>query len=243
MGNIKIILTGVCLVFILATCKKDKEQDVVTRQELKGMVYNNCTDSGLAGVKVYLRTYKDNKGIASMETVSDANGDFSFTDAELHSSSKYSYAIYIPSISGIGANNPELSVFNGTTIYFTGKEVNANTFLRPKVTPGFFNFCYTINHVDTIKSPDSISIYFEQKTLRKNVPNSTYGYPENSINGKGKMVSNIPPIVSTAGSCMGSRWMGKWHVTVEKIKSGIYSFTQDSIYISWKGSNSYTINW
>jgi len=156
MDYIKIIILGTCLVFMLVSCKKDKENDIVTKQTLKGMVFNKCTDSGLANVTVYLKTYKDEKGIASRETVSDAAGNFSFENTEIHSSSKYSYAIHIPSKSGDGATTPEYAGFNGTTMHFTGKEVNMNTFLKPRVTPKALKLCFVVEPTVFINYPDSL---------------------------------------------------------------------------------------
>lgn len=240
MRYFKIIIFSSIVSLFFLQCKKDKkDKDEITVQTLNGMVFNNCTDSGLAGVKVYFKTIKDNSVISSRETVSDANGNFSFSNAEIHSNDAFQYSIYIPSVSGIGAQLPEHSIFNGTSIYFSKND--ASTFLKPRVTPGYFNFCFKINNSSPITSPDSISYYFEQKTLKKNEPSITFGYPNNSATGKGIMFTNLP-VLTTMG-CTGTRWMGKWKIVVEKRKSGVYTIQYDSIYIPWKGSATYTINW
>ncbi len=84
----RIAITIIACLFIFACCKKDKDQIIL--HDIKGMVYNNCTDSGLANVTVYL---KDGKGL-NLSTVSDAVGNFIFRGVDIHSSSQYNYNIY-----------------------------------------------------------------------------------------------------------------------------------------------------
>ena len=95
MKHFILILTSSLIFF--ASCKKDK--DMVTTHKVKGMVFNNCTDSGLANVTVYLNI-SDGKNINTVQTISDALGNFTFDNVQIHSASNYKYAIYIPSKSG-----------------------------------------------------------------------------------------------------------------------------------------------
>ena len=107
----------ISLIIVLITtctfleCKKEPA-DQVTKQDIQGMVFNNCTDSGFAGVKVLFLTYKNgNQLYESVETISDKNGNFLFNNASIHSSSKYSYAVHIKSQSGTNAADPLFSHF------------------------------------------------------------------------------------------------------------------------------------
>ena len=94
------ILGILLLLFLVSACRK--EADNVTQQAINGMVYNQCTDSGLANIPVYFQIYEDNNLIQNTGTTSGINGAFSFANMGIHSNSKYSYSIYIPSKSGIG---------------------------------------------------------------------------------------------------------------------------------------------
>jgi hypothetical protein len=231
MRYLKIIIFSSIVSLLFLQCKKDKkaDKDVITIQTLNGMVFNNCTDSGLAGVKVYFQTIKDNSVISSFETISGASGSFSFPNAEIHSSEKYTYAIYIQSKSGIGATSPEYTLFNGTTMYFTKDQAGA--VLKPRVTPGFFRIS-TACTTTTINSNDTLKLYFAQNIFHKNVPQSPFSFllgaiatQSSSIDG----ISNYP--------------MGKYSIKIVKYKNNIYTTSYDSIYLGAADSKTYTINW
>jgi hypothetical protein len=229
MGNFKII-AYICLLLLLFSCKKDEKDDTLNKQTLNGMVYNNCTDSGLAGIKVYFETFKDNSKISSYETMSGVNGNFSFTDVDIHSNSKYTYAIYIPSISGIGANKPELTRFDGTTMYFSRDE--ASTFFKPRITPGFYNLCFVIKPNTYINYPDSVNCKFQQNIFHNNVSTLPYKLEITQFylqNGYVYCFANYP--------------MGLWHLTIDKWKTNVLSTINDSIYIGYTDTKTYTINW
>ncbi len=108
----KITLTAVIIFLFLLSYRKEK--NTVTTHDIKGMVFNNCTDSGLANVTVYL---SDAQGL-NTSTQSDVNGNFNFSNTKIHSSNKYKYAINIPSKSGDAATTFEHCGFNGDAIGF-----------------------------------------------------------------------------------------------------------------------------
>ena len=212
------------MLFFVLSCRK-KEKDTITRHDLKGMVYNNCTDSGLAGVNVSLNI-NDGKNTSSYGTVSGVNGEFSFANIEIHSNSKYSYAINIPGNSGTGGGAVRL---DGTTMYFNYNE--ADTYFKPRVTPGFLLFyVYYITTPTTLN--DSVIVSFVQKTFHKNVSDLPYklgGGGHGNIAVQSDNHSNYP--------------MGKYDLTINKWKSGIYTTSIDSIYLPWGSTKTYTINW
>src|SRR5688572_12507044 len=112
-------------------------------QKINGVVFNNCTDSGLAKVTVFLRTYRDGNLYEEQNTVSGTEGSFRFEKVSIHSSDDYSYAIYIPGKSGYGAQTPEYCGFTGTTLYFSKNE--SSLLLKPRVTPKYLFLTYQSN--------------------------------------------------------------------------------------------------
>ncbi len=214
-------IVTVCI-FFFAHCKKDT--DTVTQHDIKGMVYNNCTDSGLANVTVF---FKDGQGLNS-SVVSDGVGNFNFPNVSINDNSKYTYSIYIPSKSGIGATTPEYCGFNGTTLGFNYNE--ADMFFKPRVTPKYLYFCMDFNPSVTIPNGDSISVYYYQKTFHKNVPTLPY---DGTV---GKYGIYDP-------GCGSNYPMGLWHLEIKKWKSSVYTFVKDSVYLTWGANTTYTINW
>lgn len=212
----------------LSSCKK---KDQASSQTIRGMVFNTCTDSGLANIQVYLKTIKDNKSVVStLSTISGVNGAFTFENVQIHSDNSYSYMIYIPSISGIGANSPEYTRFVGTSLYF-GKD-DISIFLMPRVIPGFFRFGFAYTEPNTSAAGDSISVYGYQPVYHKNVPDLPY---ELAV----RFYGNTPqPVDKTANYSMG--W---WILEIKKWKSGLYTFKRDSIYIGWKADTTYSLTW
>jgi len=67
------------VIVFLGSCKKDKDE--VSSQTIHGQVYNLCTDSGMANITVYLQ--QNGSNIA--QTNSGANGNFSFSNVQIHS--------------------------------------------------------------------------------------------------------------------------------------------------------------
>jgi hypothetical protein len=218
-------LLYILLFSILFSCKKDADE--ISKQTISGMVYNQCTDSGMANVEVFLKINRDNSSIQSIKTVSGLDGLFSFPNIDLHKNDKYSYVIFIPSKSGINGGGGTEVGFNGSSIGFKFSE--ASTFFKPKVIPCFFSLCYESNIEFPILGPDSLYIYFEQKIYHKNIPYMPY-------NGT---ISNN----STIYMCTQNYPMGLWNVTIDKWKGGLHTTELDSIYLDWGATKTYTFNW
>ena len=215
----------------LIACREDKK-DIITKHPITGMVYNNCTDSGLAGVKVFLETFKDDKTLVQQrETISGEGGKFEFAEAEIHSNDRYNYALHIESKSGTAAKLPEHCGFDGTTMYFFNHEVDME--FRPRVTPRFLNCCFQLLPPTNVQKPDSICIIPVQNIFHKNVPDLPYtGWiGPNGLLGGNKTCA------------WGNYPMGLWHLKIEKWKDGIYSVKHDSIYLDWKDIKTYTVEW
>ena len=217
------------LIVIFSCCKKEK--DTITYHNIKGMVYNNCTDSGLVNVAVNLNTYKDNSLTKTLAGTSVAGGNFEFPNVEIHSDSKYSYSIYIPSKSGINATTAEYCGFNGATMYFSKDE--ADLFLSPRVTPKFL--LLNVSHI--YSSPitnlnDSIIVLFSQRVFHKNLPTLPYVFG-------GETYGNVGNSKYSSGNYP----MGKYNINIDKWKGGVHTTILDSIYLGWTETKTYTVNW
>lgn len=216
----------VALFFIFfMNCKKDR--DIVTKHDLKGMVVNNSTDSGLANVTVYLTNGRKKL----LNTVTDAHGNFCFPNVDIHSNEKYNYSIYIESFSGGISSNPALTEIGitGTQMYFKPEE--ANVFFKPRVTPLFLLSQIFCNKTPFTTVNDSIIFYCTNNTFHKNVPNEPYQWGGAGY-GSGNYNNNV-----------GGYPMGKYNLEIMMWKSGVYSTKKDSIYLGWGANTSYTINW
>ncbi len=217
-----IAYTFIFILSLFTYCKKEK--DIISTHTIKGMVYNTCTDSGIANVVVYL---KDGLGL-DIAALSDGNGNFEFSSVKIHSSSKYNYALYIPSKSGIGATTPNYAGFNGTTLSFNANE--ADVFFKPRVTPKYLFFCIDFVNNVNIPASDSIKLYYYQKVFHKNLPELPY---DGSVDKAG---------IFDPG-CGSNYPMGLWNIVIDKWKNNTHTTVYDSIYIDWASSKTYTVNW
>jgi hypothetical protein len=156
----------ICAFLLFTSCKKDK--DTITTHDIKGMVFNNCTDSGLANVTVYLQ---DGQGL-NLSTVSGAGGSFNFNNVKIHSGTKYEYVIYIPSKGGDGATTFEYCGFSGARMYFNHDE--ADMFLKPRVRPSYLFFNIYCNKTPITNATDSVRFNCTNYTFHKNVPDYPY---------------------------------------------------------------------
>lgn len=230
MKNTIYTLISACL---LLSCRKENPEkiDQVMTQDVKGMVFNNCTDSGLAGIKVYFQVFLDEKKIVeNIETTSGKDGSFLFKGVNIHSNNAYTYAVYIKSQSGDGAPFASLSRFTGTTIYFHNYE--SQTFLKPRVTPGFFILTLYLNTAIISTANDSVIAMFKQLKYKNNVPGSPYMFGGGSYGNQSTQKGNI-----------GHYPMGLYNITIDKWRGGVHTTSYDSIYLGWAGDKTYTVNW
>ena len=193
------------------------------------MVFNNCTDSGLANVTVFLQ---DGKGL-NLSRVSGANGNFSFNNVQIHSNTKYEYNLYIRSKSG-GVNYPlslsEIGI-TGTRMFF--KHTEADMFFKARVTPRYLILNLFCNKSPITGPNDSIMFFFTNNIFHKNVSASPYMFGGGGFYGTNSYnIGNI-----------GNYPMGKYNIDIDKWVSGVHTSLKDSIYLGWGAITSYTINW
>lgn len=228
MKSLTIFSLFVLLIF--TECKKDK--DIVATKNINGAVYNNCNDSGLANVTVFLQ---DGQGL-NISTVSGSDGSFSFSNVKIHSDSKFDYVIYIPSKSGTNATTFENCGFDGTRLYFSHEQTDL--FFKPRVTPRYLTFDVYCNKTVPTDSNDYIMFTCTNYIFHKNVQDypfkwsgGGYGAPKGQFN--------------TANYFNGSGGypMGKYIIDIDIWKNNIHTTKRDSAYLTWGANSSYTINW
>lgn len=217
------IIHLIMITFLFFSCRREKDNKnfPVVKQDIKGIIINNCTDSGCARIKIFLNILDQKKMIFATETTSDSMGEFVFPNIDIYYNDEYTY--YIQILDGGGT---QFSI-DGTLMYFTAKE--SSLYLKPRVTPRFNQLCYNPLISFPISQPDSLYIFFQQRVFHKNVPDLPFS---------GKITNR-----STFQSCTSGYPMGMWTFEIKKWKSGIYTHTWDSLYLGWGDTKTYTVNW
>ena len=201
-------------------CKKDA--DVISTQTIHGQVFNVCTDSGLANIPVYLQE----NGINIAQTVSGANGNFSFINAKTHSSGDYNYALYVYSH---GAASPAIDGASVPVMNFA-TTLNYVVKVRTRLYSGSTYFRNT-----TFLQTDTFSYVLQQTIFHKNVPyddswqvsqSSPCNYCPTNYMGN---ISNFPS--------------GMWRVTLYRTKNGVHTTQTDSFYVGWGVTRVDTLLW
>jgi len=86
----------IIFIILLIACNKDKDVTIC------GNVRNDCTGNGYPGIEVVFITAKkklvtlssyNSETISTVSTITDNNGNFSFSGIEINNNSRYSYAI------------------------------------------------------------------------------------------------------------------------------------------------------
>ena len=218
--KIKFILV-VTLLLTFCVRKSMDNKHPVSKETIRGMVINNCTDSGLAGAEVLLKISDKDGLVFQTKTLSDNNGEFAFPDIEIDHSNDYTNSVQIPN-----STQPEL---NGTTMYFEAEQ--SAVYMNARVSPKFA-FLNTMCQNNFIDPNDSIKIKYHQKVFARNVP----GMPNTFFSGEHGSVE-------TSIKGMNSFPMGLYNITIYKWRGGSYSVTFDSIYMGWGDTKTYTVNW
>jgi hypothetical protein len=231
----------IILIIVSHACRKEfpfhpendpiEGKDSIVYKDVKGEVFNLCTDSGIGGITVYLEIYKAKERIEKYSEVSDIGGKFYFKSAPLHSSTAFSYNLYIPSKSGFSAEDRESCGIKGGSVSFNLELANEN--LRLNVIPSFIYLAFYFPRKNTTVASDSIIARCEQRIYHKNVPDYPYKFGDGAIGTeKGtypKRIGNYP--------------MGLYHIVVDKWIGGVHTQWQDSVYTSYGDSAKYVVNW
>jgi len=240
MKKLKILIPVILLSLYFAACRKDKPHitlnepaaaDIIEKKDINGMVFNTCTDSGLAGIKVYLKMYYQKKQISEYSTLSGTSGKYTFTAVEMHSDPDYEQVIYIASKSGDNAKNFETCGIRGTSMWFKFEE--SDIFMKPRVVPKFIYIAFYFPRQQTTVSSDSIIARCEQRVYHKNVPDYPYKFGDGAIGiEKGtypKRIGNYP--------------MGLYHIVVDKWVSGVHTQWKDSLFTNYGDTAAYVVHW
>lgn len=224
----KKIIGLLLFVVVLGSCKKDK--DVISSQSIHGQIYNLCNDSGLVNVSVFLQ--ENSKTI--MQTVSGSNGNFSFTNAQIHSSNDYTYNIVVQSVDYIGG---------GVQPAIDGDDVEINksnlsqTFILNVVPHAKIWGLYFPSSISSSIYNDTFTLVLQQKTYLKNAPSAV-----NTLT-----MCNCPcPQPSPPKNLIDNLHyytMGWWYSTLNKTMNGVHTVQQDSFYVGWWTNVTDTIPW
>jgi hypothetical protein len=227
---LKKILKHIIISFIaiLLICCKKKNSDTLSTHNIHGQVYNLCTNKGLANVTVFLNSSGPSN--SSFSVVSDVNGNFNFSNIQIHSSDEYTYSLFIPSKSGIG-NGPEIG-FDGIDAVLNKSSLDQNQICR--VAPHFKNWnLYFPNTLFT--SSDTFVLTMQQNIIHFNSPNSNF-----------RSIDSCPCPITTPTHLAGglnNYWMGWWHVTLNKTKNSVHIINTDSFFVDWGATKTDTIPW
>lgn len=221
----KIVISFVLFYLLLNGCKK--EPDIVSSKSITGQVFNLANDSGLANVTVFLNI-SGPEGYSSLTATSNANGNFIFSNVQIHTSNDYKYSLEVPS-NGAGGSQPAI---DGSSIVLDKSKLNQNFILH--VIPHFKYWeLYLTN--SSFTSSDTFLFTMQQNIIHKNTSNSNW-----------QLVNNCPcPITGTTNVLggIGNYWMGWWQVTLDKTVNGVHTVNTDSFYLGWGATVTDTIPW
>ena len=227
----------VLLGLIVFSCKKQAElsgealdRDSIIYKDIKGKVYNLCTDSGLAGIKVYLEIY-DRKGLhTKYNQISGINGEYIFENVELHTNPEYNYSLYIPSKSGFSAKDRESCGIKGGSLSFDLEDTE--TLLQTNVIPSFIYMNIYFVRDATGPETDTVRVHFEQNTYHKNVPDFPHAFGGDTYGSRKYFKGGV-----------GNYPMGLYDVTIDTWKGGLHERKYDKLYIPYGDTAAYVVHW
>lgn len=211
------------------SCKKDKK-DETTTTTINGRVLNLCTNQTMANIAISFIS-KGPSGSSSVQTYSDSNGNFTFSNVQINFSDDYKYSVYIESKSGIGSG-PEVG-FDGVEVYVDKSDLGH--YFNLGVAPHFKLWYFYFPTGTNISPSDTITLTIEQKVMKANRPSSIYQLPLLDSPTYPATISN-----NSLGH-IGNYWMGWWHSTLERTKNGVHIVKTDSFYIDWGETRADTI--
>ena len=227
-------LLCICVGLFTLSCKKDGANDTITNQTIHGQVYNLCTDSGLANVTVFLNINNSNGGRSTLQTVSGANGMFSFANVQIHSNSDYSYNLEVQDNS-IGGGN--ILAIDGTEVGINKGNLNQSYGLN--VIPHCKVWHIYLPAGTNITSNDTFALTLQQNIYHKNVIGTGTNW---------QLIDHFPPAPQPPYPAnyidiTYNYWMGWWHTTLDKTKNGLHIIKTDSFYVGWGATVTDTIPW
>lgn len=199
-----------------------KDVDTISTQTIHGQVFNVCTDSGLANIPVYLQE----NGTNIAQTVSGANGNFSFANAKTHSSGDYNYALCVYSH---GAASPAI---DGASVPVMNFPTTLNYVV--KVRTRLYSWSTYFKNT-TFLPTDTFSYVVQQNVFHKNVP-----YDNSWMVSQGSVCSYCPTNILDDMSNFPS---GMWRVTLNRTKNGVHTTQTDSFYVGWGVTKTDTLLW
>ncbi|MBI4645401.1 MAG: hypothetical protein HY738_02115 [Bacteroidia bacterium] len=219
-------LVGIFSILFLG-CNKDDVETI----NIHGNVFNTCTGLSFPDVEIqFLESREHMFGDSETKiwkSITNENGNFSFSDMNINFDENYSYGFYIQTKGDLNS-----CYFYGIGPFEIDKEkMDINHSIGISAT---FDKCtfYLPENVEII-SPDSFIFTLQQRTLHNYEPDRIWQliWPSSAFG---------PPYY---------RWyfgmypMGLWHITLDKYKEGVHSVVYDSIYLDMCDTASYVIPW
>lgn len=222
------------LTLLTFSCKKDK----VHKTTISGVVINKTTKTPVSNLAVVFSSTKDTRrGFLFGKTVTgkyeesklisttDNNGNFTFSDASIHSNPDYDYQLFTSSY---------ISLYNGRTDFGDAKQIsfdkgNLNKFYELEVTPLMDYLWVQLNPTTPIFSPDSVSINFTHKYFYNNQPSGSTLTTYQLKNGN-------------KAYALQRDVMGQWYINIYKFKGGVSYNLKDSVFLNYGDTLTYKLN-
>jgi len=212
---------------LASSCKKDSSSnDTVTTQTIHGQVYNLCTDSGLANCTVFLNINNSTGGGSTLQTISGANGMFSFANVQIHSNSDYTYDLEVQDNTA-GGYQPDI---DGNDVGIDKSKIS-QTWMIPVIPIADYWRLYFPSSITSAIYSDTFTLVLQQNILHKNVPSINYSMTLAVCPCPTPTPTAWAPI-NNIGNISGY-WMGMWYSTLNKTHNGVHTITRDSFYIPW----------
>ncbi len=163
---------------------------------------------------------------------SGANGNFTFSNVQIHSSSSYAYALQTIDNPDGGHGEPPIS---GDAISLDKEDLNK--IYKLQVVPLVLQWYLYFPSGTVLSTGDTILLTLRQKIFQKNFPSGNYLLT----------LCNSPTYTFvTTNNYIGDlsfEWMGWWYSTLSKTKNGVHSLKTDSFYVGWNVNVTDTIPW
>ena len=166
----KKLLLPLVLCVVMINCSKKQKTEPNAYADVKGQIYNTCTDSGIKShmILVYLKRDANNNSIQNEfedgTFITDDNGNFDFSHYSLYKGETDVIKIWY--------TYPYLGLVNRDSMRINDSQVNQ--FFKFNLTPMFNSLEVFSNHTPLTSHSDSISFLISQDIYHKNMPDSVY---------------------------------------------------------------------
>ncbi len=227
MNLLKIFL--ICLSFVLiVACRKDKVTKNIT---VNGTVVDIFTNTPVEGVKVVFSSYfaksghyisfKKKYSYTSNEATTDANGNFSINDIEIHSNEDFEYSLktgdpYVRRVFPYPVPRNPYKLLSNIAGYHYIPTMTSIDYLHFQMTSS-----------TTVTYPDTITLTYKPKSVLDTIFFGAHISTTSALK-KGFYHKGLPT--------------GWWLITINKTKNAVNTITKDSFFLKYGAQRDYTIN-